>query len=134
MKRNLGPFQYVGLDPELSFSVPTAEFTPAEHEYESPKLRYTVNIKQNNQKFPLKKYLVLATANIVDGQGNKRGHITLNGEVENGVPSLSDVEGVHLTVKDQAELGSLKLQVDSYTWFPEYEHKPYRPDAETKNP
>jgi len=134
MKRDLGPFQYVGLDPELSFSLATVEFTPAENEYASPKLRYTVNIKQNNQKFPLKKYLVLATADIVDSQGNKRGHITLQGTVENGVLSVSDVESVYgLRVRDQADLSSLKVQIDSYTWLPEIEHKPYRPDGETRN-
>jgi hypothetical protein len=134
IRRDLGPFQYLGLDPELSFSVPTAEFTPAENEYASPKLRYTVNIKQNNQKFPLKRYLVFATANIVDSQGNKRGDILLNGAVENGVVSLSDVQTVYgLKVRDQADLSSLKLQVASYTWSPENKHKPYRADAETNN-
>ncbi len=133
MKRNLGAFQYVGLDPELSFSLATVEFTPGENEYAGPKLRYTVNIKQNNQQFPVKKYLVLATADIVDSQGNKRGHITLNGTVENGVLSVSDVESVFgLKVRDQADMSSLKVQISSYTWLPEYEHKPYRVDSETK--
>ena len=134
MKRDLGPFQFLGLDPELSFDVATVEFTPGENEYASPKLRYTVNIKQNDQKFPLKKYMVLASADIVDSQGNKRGHITLNGTVENGVLSVSDVESVYgLKVRDQADMSSLKVQISSYSWLPEDEHKPYRVDAETRN-
>jgi hypothetical protein len=126
MKKNLGAYQYIGLDPQLSFSLAGVEFRPPEHEYSSPTVRYTVNIKQNNRAFPLNKYLVLVVANVVDSQRGKRAQITLQGTVENGVVSLSDVETLYgLKTRDQADLNSCKLQIEYYNWSPEAKYKPY---------
>jgi hypothetical protein len=126
IKTNLGAFQYMGVDPQLSFSIPTAEFELPENEYSSVKAKFTVNIKQNNKTFPLNIYHVSATADVLDNQGTKREKIIIQGDVENGVVSVSGIDSIYgLKVKDQSELKSLKLQINSYQWFPKFELKPF---------
>lgn len=127
IKSNLGAFQYLGIDPQLSFSIPTAEFELPENEFSSVKAKFTINIKQNNKTFPLSNYTVTAVANIIDNQGVKRDKVMVQGEIENGVVSLSEISEIYgLKVKDQSELKSLKLEIDSYHWFPKFTFKPFK--------
>ena len=127
IKTNLGAFQYIGVDPQLSFSIPTAEFEPPENEYSSVKVKFTVNIKQNNKTFPLNNYKVYASADVLDNQGTKREKVIIQGDVENGVVSVSGINEIYgLKVKDQSELKSLKLQINSYNWYPKSEFKPFK--------
>lgn len=134
IKTNLGAFQYMGVDPQLSFSIPTAEFEPPENEYSSVKVKFTVNIKQNNKTFPLSSYKVSAFADVLDNQGTKREKVIIQGEVENGVVSVSGIDEIYgLKVKDQSELKSLKLQINSYNWFPKFEFKPFEQSSTKAN-
>lgn len=134
IKTNLGPFQYMGVDPQLSFSIPTAEFEAPKTAYDSPTVKFTVNIKQNNKKFPLSKYQVSAPIDVIDSQGTKRTTVLVNGEVENGVVSVSGIDSLYgLKVKDEAELKSLKLQIKSYSWFPSFKLKPFDASTSTTN-
>jgi len=134
VKKNLGPYQYIGLDPQLSFNLAGVEFRAPQNEYSSPTVKYTLNIKQNNQKFPLNEYLVFVVANITDSRGTKRAQMTTTGTVENGVLSLSDIETLYsLKTKDQGDLDSLRLQIESYSWSPEAKLKPFQAGGETKS-
>lgn len=131
IKRNLGDYQYVGVDPKLSFTIPLSEFQFSGAENNNPRLNYRINIKQNNDSFPIATYLVGATVEVIDSQGTKRTNFDVRGEIENGVLSVSGVDALYgLEVKDQSELRSLKLRIDSYTWSPKYERKPFQATAE----
>ena len=126
VKTNLGQFQYMGLDPQLSFSVPTAEFVHQTGDYDSAKVRYTVNMKQNNNSFPLQTYNISVSLIVLDNSNAEKSHFTVNGKIENGVVSVSYIEVLYgFKTKNSEEAKSLKLKIKSYVWFPIYELKPY---------
>jgi hypothetical protein len=126
IRSNLGPFQYMGVDPQLSFNIVKFEAEAPDDAF-SPEIKYTINIKQNNPDFPLNEYEVFVTADIVDRQGSKRDQIVAIGNVENGALSISNVETLYgVNVKDEAELKSLRMQIESYFWVPKYTHKPFQ--------
>lgn len=124
---NLGPYQYIGIDPQLSFNISEFETKAPDGAYSATKVKYTINIKQNNPDFPLNKYEVAVRANILDSQGSKRSNIVARGTVENGVLSVSNVEELYgLKAKDEADLKSLKMQIESYGWSPAVTYKPFQ--------
>jgi len=133
LRADLGPYQYLGLDPQLSFVVQKAEFAPAESQYSAPTLNYTINIKQNNKEFPLPKYAVAIVGSIQDSQGAEIDTMRLSGEVENGVLSVSDIDklyGSNIGKLPASQVSQLKLKIKSYTWGPNVEHQPYVASAQ----
>lgn len=128
LRADLGPYQYIGLDPQLSFVVQKAEFAPAEDQYSAPTLNYTVNIKQNNKDFPLSKYAVAVVGSIQDSHGAEIDTMRLSGEVENGVLSVSDIDklyGSKVGKLPASQVSQLKLKIKSYSWGPNVEYQPY---------
>lgn len=128
LKHSMGDFQYMGMDPKLSFSIQKADFEPPKDAYAPATVNYTINIKQHNVDFPPDEYFVTATLGVVDSSGNELTTIAMGGKVENGVLSLSDVDDLYglqgkTTPKD---IGKLHLKVDFYSWLPDDNLKPYR--------
>jgi hypothetical protein len=133
LRADLGPYQYLGLDPQLSFVVQKAEFAPAEDKYSAPTLNYTVNIRQNNGEFPLQKYGVAVVGSIQKANGTEVDTMRFSGEVENGVLSVSDIDKLYGSKVGQlpaAEVSLLKLKIKSYNWAPDIEQRPYVVRAE----
>lgn len=129
LKKNLGPYQYLGVDPQLSFSIQKAEFREPAEKYSVPTLNYTVNIKQNNAAFPLASYRVIVSAAVVDGNGSKLEHFSIQGKLENGVLAVSNIESLYGAVRklEASRLPSLKMHIETYNWFPSAELQPYVP-------
>lgn len=129
LKRTLGPYQYMGLDPQLSFTILKAEFREPDDRFSPATLTYTVNIKQHVADFPLSSYSVFANALVLDANGHKLDSFRINGTIENGVLSVSDVEKLYgpLSKIERSQFPSLKMQIESYGWVPDVEYKPYSP-------
>lgn len=129
LKRNLGPYQYMGLDPQLSFNIGKAEFREPAENYSGATLNYTVNIKQNNAAFPLASYHVIVKAAVVDSNGSKLENFYIDGKLENGVLAVSNIESLYGAVRklEASQILTLKMQVEIYYWFPSPELQPYVP-------
>lgn len=133
LRDDLGPYQYLGLDPQLSFVVQKSEFSPPEDKYSLTALNYTINIKQNDKSFPLHKYSIIVVGSIQDSNGSEIDTMLISREVENGVLSVSDIAkfyGSKVRKLPAAQISQLKLKMKSYNWRPSVEHKPYTAPAD----
>ncbi len=129
LQRTLGPYQYMGLDPQLAFSVQKAEFHEPEESFSPATLTYTVSVKQHAPNFPLTSYRLFADAVVLDSAGSKLDSFRINGIIEHGVLSVSDVEKFYgpLSKIERSRFPSLKIQVETYGWIPEVQYKPHVP-------
>lgn len=127
IKTNLGTQQYAGLDPQLSFSFPEAKFSPPVDRFlTTPKLNYSMNVKQNNKSFPLNEYSVNAIAEIFDGAGVKRGDTIIFVTVENGSGSVAKMEDMYAVEFDNTKsLESYKIKIKNYSWYDSRQLKPF---------
>lgn len=129
LRHDLGSFQYIGLNPQLSFVVQKADFQPSLAKDSHATLTYTVSIKQNNKSFPLNEYLVMADASIQDAEGHEIDRFLIKGKVVDGVLSTSDVNKFYYSkVNDlpAEQVTLLRLKVKSYQWHPDIvEFEPY---------
>ncbi len=128
LKRGIGDFQYRALDPQISFNISAEEFKK-EDSY-NVELKYTINLRQNNTTFPVKKYNVAFSVDIEDNLGNKRDNMQLFGIIENGSLSLSDITTLYAWKwdKTEQELSGFKLKVKTYDWWPISTLKPFLPE------
>lgn len=127
LKKTLGPFQYSGMNPKLSFAISKAYFQKPKSEYASPTVNYTINIKQHNDNFPLKEYIAIGVVSVLNDKGKELATFSVRGTVENGVLSVSDVQtiyGLPSTTSDN-EIQNLSLKIKFYNWYPKWALKPY---------
>lgn len=136
VKSNLGDYQYMGVDPQIAVDIENQEMQLTVNEdYRSMgelkydvKLNYKINITQHNKELPLKKYSLFMSGKLVDEKNNvKDKNINIHADVTNGVASITDTETIYTDFKslNKKEIESLKLVIDSYTWSPNIEYKPY---------
>lgn len=137
VKDNLGDFQYIGIDPQLSIEIENQEIEVKYNEelrgvgitdYDV-KLKYKINITQNNKELPLKNYSVTIVGNLIDEKNNVIDkNIHVYADVTNGVASITNSEDIYTDFKslNKKEIESLKFVIDKYTWQPKIEYKPYK--------
>jgi hypothetical protein len=123
VKTNLGDFQYIGLDPKLSFVNSNIRFDEPEKEYGSPSVKYTTNVKQNNPDFPLDKYNITVIYAVHDQNAVELIVIQDHGIVENGILSLSNYQKLYGL--DRNNLEGLTLKVKEYYWHPISKREPF---------
>jgi hypothetical protein len=130
VKKNLGAFQYIGLDPQLAFTIQKADFEPARNDYAPPTVNYSVVVKQHNSAFPLTQYSFNATAQVMDGSGAEMDDVMIAGKIEGGVAAVSEIRGLYgLRKKSALDIAKWKLQVKNYNWFPILQRKPFVPSS-----
>jgi hypothetical protein len=128
LKKTLGPFQYAGLDPQLSFTVQKHEFEAPKQPYAPPTLNYSITVKQNNSAFPLTKYGFNAKVEITDGTDNAVDEFFLIEQLENGVGAFSKIQDLYGARKRvPLQINSLKVRVTKYEWYPIREYAPFKP-------
>lgn len=124
LKQNLGRFQYLAVDPKISFNNENVEFKKQGNRYGSPSVKYTTHIKQNNLSFPLETYELSITYSVIDKDEIEVGKFTGKGTVQNGVSSISDVTTLY-KLKSELSLESLSIKVKEYIWYPKLLLQPY---------
>ena len=124
LKQNLGQFQYMAVDPKISFINENIEFKKAESTYGSPSVKFTTHIKQNNSTFPLKIYELYVTYSVIDKDGFEIATFQGNGTIQNGFLSISDVTSLY-GLKAGISLESLSIKIKEFIWFPKILLQPY---------
>lgn len=111
----LGEYKYFALDPKISFSFSHVEFLKPESKYGSPRVKYSVDLLQTNDSFPLNTYTVNATLAVFDSLDNEVKTIFMSSDVVNGIDAVAENQSIYgLEAKN---LTGYKLKVKSYIWF-----------------
>jgi len=122
IKSNLGDYQYMSVDPQLSFDIKKASFKKANTYLGNPEVNYTVTVKQNNLDFPVNEYRFTVYFGVYYNEEEVYDFIDL-GEISDKITSISDVHPMYgFTPKS---LSGLEVEVKSYSWSPICEFKPY---------
>ena len=125
LKKGLGNIQYMAIDPQISFSIKDVEFLPPDSIYGSPSVKYRLNLKQNNNNFPLSEYKIHIIISILDTNGSEIDSFSVISETENGVLSIAEEETLFGFKKNNFD--GLNLAIKNYSWNPNNEFYEYHP-------
>ncbi len=124
LKRTLGEYQYIDVDPQLTFEFRETEFTSKKSAYEDIDVTFNLKVTQHNKDFPVDKYQLILNISVLD-------------ENENEVYDFSEVLNVDAEVSTIQQTQKLfnfegiyalghKLVVEKYNWYPIRDFKAYK--------
>lgn len=117
LRRNLGAYQYHGVDPRLSISLSNVQFVVSRVSRDYPEVSFTAEIRQNNPDFPLQRYGINFMLSVLDDEGIEVDTVFINQTLESDSMSV-DLEQVLYNIFYDPE-GSYRLVPKEYYWFPD---------------
>lgn len=125
LKANLGDYQYIMVDPKLSFEFVEFEVRQSNSPYLYPELKYSIRVKQHNTDLKVKEIPFWANINIINKDNSVVGETKIAGKVTDGILAMSDIKRLYDLESPSQEYRSLKAVVVNYGWIPDIKRKPY---------
>lgn len=121
LEKRLGDIAYIAVDPRLDITIQETEFLAPDSKYASPKVSYSIVVKQNNTDFDVDEYNVNTKFDVVNAEGVAVGDIYADLHVKHGVAAASGVKGLY-SLKSVSDLTGFSLRPVNYQWAPKIEY------------